>query len=184
VTADAGRVGEEGRHRGRRRSGGRRSDRYSWPCDCGRAGGRGGDGAVRGARGAGANETNLVSSHRKEDGTEERRRVKGPRVWWETYTPGAEGSGSSEGMEPPWKSLSVIVVTAFFFDMAAAGGVAEELAGAGRCASAAAAAASARLIGVCRARVLLLKDPRKKGKGLCAWCVPANLRLTWVGYGP
>jgi hypothetical protein len=24
-------------------------------------------------------------------------------------------------MEPPWKSLSVIVVTAFFFDMAAAG---------------------------------------------------------------
>jgi hypothetical protein len=115
---------------------------------------------------------------------EERRRVKGPRVWWETYTPGAEGSGSSEGMEPPWKSLSVIVVTAFFFDMAAAGGVAEELAGAGRCASAAAAAASARLIGVCRARVLLLKDPRKKGKGLCAWCVPANLRLTWVGYGP
>jgi hypothetical protein len=35
-------------------------------------------------------------------------------------------------MEPPWKSLSVIVVTAFFFDMAAAGAVAEELAGAGR----------------------------------------------------
>lgn len=34
--------------------------------------------------------------------------------------PGAEGRGSSEGMEPPWKSLSVIVVTAFFFDMAAA----------------------------------------------------------------
>ena len=45
---------------------------------------------------------------------------------------GAEGSGSSKGMEPPWKSLSVIVVTAFFFDMAAAGAVAEELAGAGR----------------------------------------------------
>ena len=35
-------------------------------------------------------------------------------------TPGAEGRGSSEGMEPPWKSLSVIVVTAFFFDMTAA----------------------------------------------------------------
>jgi len=49
-----------------------------------------------------------------------------------TYTPGAEGSGSSDGMEPPWKSLSVIVVTAFFFDMAAAGAVAEELADAGR----------------------------------------------------
>jgi hypothetical protein len=29
-------------------------------------------------------------------------------------------------MEPPWKSLSVIVVTAFFFDMAAAGAVAVE----------------------------------------------------------
>jgi len=28
-------------------------------------------------------------------------------------------------MEPPWKSLSVIVVTAFFFDLAAAGVVAE-----------------------------------------------------------
>lgn len=40
----------------------------------------------------------------------------------ETYTPGAEGRGSSEGMEPPWKSLSVIVVTAFFFDMAAVAG--------------------------------------------------------------
>ena len=45
--------------------------------------------------------------------------VGGVRVWG-TYTPGAEGRGSSEGMEPPWKSLSVIVVTAFFFDMAAA----------------------------------------------------------------
>jgi hypothetical protein len=30
-------------------------------------------------------------------------------------------------MEPPWKSLRVIVVTAFFFDMAAAGAVAVEL---------------------------------------------------------
>ena len=35
-------------------------------------------------------------------------------------------------MEPPWKSLSVIVVATFFFDMAAAGAVAEELADAGR----------------------------------------------------
>jgi hypothetical protein len=50
------------------------------------------------------------------------------RVWWRaTYTPGAEGSGSTEGMEPPWKSLSVIVVTAFFFDMAETGAEAVEL---------------------------------------------------------
>lgn len=42
-------------------------------------------------------------------------------------TPGAEGSGSSDGIEPPWKSLSVIVVTVFFFDMAAPGAVAVEL---------------------------------------------------------
>ena len=62
MTADAGRVGEEGRHRGCRRSGGRRSDRYAWPCDRRGDGGRGGDGAVRGARGAAANETSLVSS--------------------------------------------------------------------------------------------------------------------------
>lgn len=35
------------------------------------------------------------------------------------YTPGAEGSGRSEGMEPPWKSLSVMVLPlkAFFFDI-------------------------------------------------------------------
>jgi hypothetical protein len=30
-------------------------------------------------------------------------------------------------MEPPWKSLSVIVVTAFFFDMTATGAEAVEL---------------------------------------------------------
>jgi hypothetical protein len=73
--------------------------------------------------------------------------------------------------------LSVIVVTAFFFDMAAAGGVAEELAGAGRCASAAAAAAaSARLIDVCRPRPAS-EGPEEEGKGLCAWCVRATLRL-------
>ena len=31
----------------------------------------------------------------------------------DTDTPGAEGKGRSEGIEPPWKSFSVIV--AFFF---------------------------------------------------------------------
>ena len=35
-----------------------------------------------------------------------------------TYTPGAEGRGRSEGIEPPWKSLSVIVLPlTFFFDI-------------------------------------------------------------------
>jgi len=32
--------------------------------------------------------------------------------------PGAEGRGRSEGMEPPWKSLSVMVLPlTFFFDI-------------------------------------------------------------------
>lgn len=36
----------------------------------------------------------------------------------ETYTPGADGRGRSVGIEPPWKSLSVIVLPlTFFFDM-------------------------------------------------------------------
>lgn len=36
-----------------------------------------------------------------------------------TYTPGAEGRGRSVGIEPPWKSLRVIVLppNAFFFDI-------------------------------------------------------------------
>ena len=93
VTADAGRVGEEGRHRGCRRSGGRRSDRHAWPCDRGCDGGRGGDGAVRRARGAAANETNLVSSYRKE-GAEEQRRA---RVWRELTRRGRRGAGARMG---------------------------------------------------------------------------------------
>lgn len=37
----------------------------------------------------------------------------------ETYAPGAEGRGRSEGMEPPWKALRDMVdpVKAFFFDI-------------------------------------------------------------------
>jgi hypothetical protein len=85
----------------------------------GRSAGRG---VLRGKR------LNRVSSHPRTRGRRSSGgRVRRARVWCETYTPGAEGSGSSEGMEPPWKSLSVIVVTAFFFDMAAPGAVAVEL---------------------------------------------------------
>jgi hypothetical protein len=49
---------------------------------------------------------------KKERGIEEKRVKKG------TYTPGAEGRGRSVGIEPPWKSLRVIVFPlAFFFDI-------------------------------------------------------------------
>lgn len=54
------------------------------------------------------------------DAAEEEDGAAAGRSGGRAETPGAEGRGSSEGMEPPWKSLSVIVVTAFFFDMAAA----------------------------------------------------------------
>ncbi|BAT02007.1 Os07g0546150, partial [Oryza sativa Japonica Group] len=90
VAADAGRVGEERRDRGRRRRGS-------------------GGGGRRGAGASGRRGSGRLGGH-------------GAGLGVETYTPGAEGRGSSEGMEPPWKSLSVIVVTAFFFDMAAVAG--------------------------------------------------------------
>jgi hypothetical protein len=36
----------------------------------------------------------------------------------DTYTPGAEGRGRSDGIEPPWKSFSVMVLPlTFFFDI-------------------------------------------------------------------
>lgn len=44
--------------------------------------------------------------------------VSSERAFAETYIPGAEGKGRSDGIEPPWKSFNVITARGiFFFDI-------------------------------------------------------------------